>query len=353
MSKEKFLALHKKAYLITDKDSPDAKTIRINAIELLYREACHAGLRAGIQYASEIPDQVRDDKQILSSTDLALARSDLAKCERIGARVVMHSDADYPIKNIPDYPPLIFMKGQMPDPKTNPYVAFVGARKATPYGIEMTRQLVRELRLYNVTIVSGLAYGIDSIAHQAALEYGLPTVAIIGCGIDYPYPADNLEMAKEIVKKGGAIISEFPLATPPLPHNFPIRNRIISGLSKGVVVVEAQIKSGSTITARWALDQGREVFAVPGTVHRAMSAGTNQLIKDGAHLVEYGKDIAEVLKFELKKNSGQDDDKNDIKRKIKDYLRSGRNDLENLSLETGLGAQELLVKITEEELEIA
>lgn len=279
----------------------------------------------------------------------------ILEAEKRGIEIITWYDEEYPFTLFKDPPPVIYVKGSLPERLFNPYIAFVGARKATAYGRESTRELIAGLKKFGVTIVSGLAYGIDAYAHEAAIKNGLSTVAVMGCGIDKIYPAANRELA-DGVALNGAIISEFPWGTPPLKHNFPLRNRVISGLSRAVVVVEAIIRSGSLITARWAADQGREVFAVPGNIGRAMSSGTNALIKDGAHLVESGEEIAQVLGLEesatseIKKSSGQDDGYNDIKLALTQFLRSGGNNLEKLIEETGLSVQELLPLITEAEL---
>ncbi len=173
-------------------------------------------------------------------------------------------------------------------------VAIVGSRRATPYGEEVARRLARDLAEREVTIVSGLAHGIDAAAHRGALEAGGRTVAVLGTGIDRVYPPAHESLAQRIAGRG-ALLSEFPLGTEPLPPNFPIRNRLISGLSLMVVVVEAAENSGSLITATLALDQTREVGAVPGPVTSPQSAGTHRLIQDGARLVRGWQDVVEEL----------------------------------------------------------
>lgn len=173
-------------------------------------------------------------------------------------------------------------------------VAVVGSRKCSRYGEETAFSLARDLARAGVTVVSGLAYGIDASAHRGALEGGGATVAVLGCGIDVPYPADNQELKKRIAGHG-AVITELPPGTEASRWTFPQRNRIISGLSRGVVVVEAGLKSGSLITVDFALEQGREVFAVPGNVTSATSEGTNRLIRNGAKLVSGVRDILEEL----------------------------------------------------------
>ncbi|MFA6394172.1 MAG: DNA-processing protein DprA [Patescibacteria group bacterium] len=212
--------------------------------------------------------------------------------------LITPEDRRYPgiLKEIPDFPPLLYLRGEL---KTEDdfSLAVVGARKFSSYGKRLTEDIVRELARYKITIVSGLALGIDALAHSAALLAGGRTIGVLGSGVDRQsvYPVANQNIAEKIIAEGGAIISEFPLGTPGLRHHFPQRNRIIAGLAKGVLVIEAGEKSGSLITARFALDFNREVFAVPGSVYSPVSAGANALIKEGAILTRNGNDIIEAL----------------------------------------------------------
>ena len=180
-------------------------------------------------------------------------------------------------------------------------IGIVGSRRMTLYGQEMSRKLAYQLARVGVTVVSGLARGIDTAAHTGALQAKGRTVAVIGCGIDTMYPPENKKLGDEIVAKGGAVVSEFPVGVPPDRQNFPMRNRIISGWSLGVVVVEANLKSGALITAKQATEQGREVFAVPGRADSVLSRGTNRLIKDGAKLTEDAEDIVTEFEYVLPK----------------------------------------------------
>jgi DNA processing protein len=173
-------------------------------------------------------------------------------------------------------------------------LGIVGTRKATTYGRDVAYDLAKQLGQNGVTVVSGLAHGIDTAAHRGALDGGGRTIAVLGCGIDRIYPADNRELAQEM-SRHGAIISEFALGTPPEGRNFPRRNRVISGMALGVLVIEADLGSGALITAEMALDQGREVFAVPGNIYNHTSRGTNRLIQDGAKLVISVNDILDEL----------------------------------------------------------
>ena len=196
------------------------------------------------------------------------------------------------LKNIYDPPKKIYLIGNK-DLLYQKGIAIVGARAATQYGKKIAYNLAKELSEQNIVIISGLAIGIDSYAHKGSLEKG--TIAVLGSGIDNIYPKENLELARKIIKNKGCIISEYPLGTKPERLHFPQRNRIISGLSDGVVVIEASKKSGALITAEFALEQGKEVFAVPGDINKKQSEGTNQLIKDGAILLTSATDILENI----------------------------------------------------------
>lgn len=212
-----------------------------------------------------------------------------------GAAILTQADPRFParLKEIPYPPPFVFVKGSLESPD-GPAVAIVGTRAASYYGLKAARRLARDLAERGVTVVSGLARGIDTAAHQGALEGGGRTWAVLGCGLDQIYPPENKELYRRIQEQG-ALISEFPLGAPPEARNFPIRNRIISGLSQAVVVVEAGDKSGTHITVQYALDQGREVMAVPGPVDAPTSIGPHRLIQQGAKLVRDAEDILTEL----------------------------------------------------------
>ncbi len=214
--------------------------------------------------------------------------------------VITYQDDDYPekLKNIYDLPPFLYVRGSLMKDDIN--IAIVGSRRATTYGKYTTERISRELAQKGVTVVSGMARGIDSAAHRGALAARGRTIAVLGSGLDVIYPPENKILFAEIIENG-AVISEFPMGTPPIAANFPSRNRIISGMSYGVLVVEAGEKSGSLITARLALEQGREVFAVPGSVETPASRGTNRLIKEGAKLIENAEDILEEIIPQLEK----------------------------------------------------
>ncbi len=221
--------------------------------------------------------------------------------DKMGISVVTYLDELYPhnLLNIYDRPAFFYILGHLD--KEDVPLAIVGSRNASTYGRYTTDRISRELALRGITIVSGMARGIDSCAHRGALAAKGRTIAVLGSGLDVIYPPENKKLFTAI-SSNGAVISEFPLGTQPLSYNFPARNRIISGLSYGVVVVEAGEKSGSLITAKLAMEQGREVFAIPGTIDSASSRGTNSLIKQGAKLVENIDDILEDILPQLEQS---------------------------------------------------
>jgi DNA processing protein len=219
--------------------------------------------------------------------------ADLSRLRAFGGEILTLDDPRYParLQEIPFPPPLIFVKGEI-RPEDGLALALVGTRAASYYGLKVCRQLARELARRGVTVVSGLARGIDTAAHQGALEEGGRTLAVLGCGLDVVYPPENRELYGRIAEQGqGALVTEFPLGTPPEAKNFPRRNRLISGLALGVLVVEAGVKSGANITAQCALEQGREVLAVPGPILAPTSQGPHRLIQQGAKLVMDVEDI--------------------------------------------------------------
>ena len=232
--------------------------------------------------------------QIKAFKDWKKVEKELECADSTGVSIVTSQDPLYPSQLLStyDYPAFLYVKGHLKEDDVN--VAVVGSRTASTYGKFTTERLCRELVLRGITVISGLARGIDSAAHRGALSGKGRTIAVLGCGLDVVYPPENEKLFTEISLQG-ALISEFPFGTPPNAPNFPARNRIISGISLGVVVVEASEKSGSLITARIALEQGREVFAVPGSIDSSGSRGTNKLIKQGAKLIENVEDILEEI----------------------------------------------------------
>lgn len=239
-------------------------------------------------------------RNIAQFEGFAEIEKELCELPRLGARLVRWTDADYPVnlRHLPDPPPFLFVRGAMV-PDERQCVAVVGARAASDAGRRMGCRLGFELAAKGFTVVGGLARGIDSEAHQGALDAGGRTIAVMGCGIDVVYPPEHRKLAESIVASRGALLSELPIGTPPLAENFPTRNRILSGLSLGVVIVEAAEKSGSLITARMALEQDRQVFAVPGSPLSGRARGSNRLLKEGAKLVECVEDVIEELAPQL------------------------------------------------------
>jgi DNA processing protein len=236
-------------------------------------------------------------------------------------RKISINDPGYPknLKTIHSPPKQLYVNGSLKEEDSNA-VGIVGSRRATPYGIEMAERLAYDIASRGVTIISGMARGIDSAAHKGALKAGGRTIAVMGSGHGCIYPPENRELYAKI-SENGAVMTEFEDDMEPLPRNFPIRNRIISGLSLGLIVVEAARNSGALITADFALEQGREVFAVPGKISSATSSGTNELIKDGARLIQTSDDVLEALKFHQIENASGGD-KESIERKISKKTRA-------------------------------
>ncbi|HRW05434.1 MAG TPA: DNA-processing protein DprA [Caldilineaceae bacterium] len=241
-----------------------------------------AAWRASIQQMQKAGLDRRSQANLLEARrELDLAKA-WQQVEQSEVTVLTWDDVDYPnnLREIDAPPPVLYVRGHL-KPEDDLAIAIVGTRRASAYGREIAHLSASEFSRNNVTVVSGLALGIDAIAHKAALEAGGRTVAVLGSGVDQLYPAQNRELARQIIKQG-ALVSEYPLGTRPEANNFPPRNRIISGLSRGTVVVEAGIQSGSLITATFAAEQGRDVFAVPGSILHPGSLGCNTLIREGA-----------------------------------------------------------------------
>jgi DNA processing protein len=243
------------------------------------------------------------DRRSVESLVAFRAQADLDRVlERVaqsGAQVLTWESPDYPrnLLTIAQPPPVLYVRGTLAD-ADEWAVAMVGTRRASAYGREVARDLASGLAASGVTVVSGLARGIDAVAHRAALDAGGRTIAVLGCGVDQVYPPEHRDLAGAILRSG-ALVSDYPIGTPPDAVNFPPRNRIISGLSKGTLVVEADENSGALITSDFAVEQGREVFAVPGNITQRSSRGTNRLIQQGARMVLEVTDILEELNFAL------------------------------------------------------
>jgi DNA processing protein len=235
---------------------------------------------------------------LISTRARVQIEAEMEKLQRLRVRVLTQQDGDYPqlLQHIADPPPVLYLRGEL-CPEDDPSVAIVGTRRPTVYGRQAAELFARGLAQHGVTVVSGLARGVDTYAHQAALEGGGRTIAVLGSGLDIIYPAENRRLAAEVSERG-ALVSEFPLGTQPDGMNFPRRNRIISGLSAACLVVEAGDTSGALITAEFALEQGRDVFAVPGNIFSPASRGPNRLITDGAKPACRVEDILEELEIE-------------------------------------------------------
>ncbi|MGM0593163.1 MAG: DNA-processing protein DprA [Pseudomonadota bacterium] len=236
----------------------------------------------------------------LRKPDEAAVERDLAWAAEPDCHIIPLHDERYPpqLKVLHDAPPLLFLRGD-PGQLHNPQLAIVGSRNPSVVGRETAHDFARTLAAAGLNITSGLAQGIDTASHEGALDGGGQTLAVFGTGPDRVYPARNRELAHAIVEAGGALISEYPPGTEVRANNFPRRNRIISGLSLGTLVVEAALRSGSLITARYATEQGREVFAIPGSIHNPLARGCHRLIRQGAKLVETAQDILEELTPQL------------------------------------------------------
>lgn len=290
------------------------------------------------------------------STYALLADLRRTRCESIlktlnilQAKAYFIGDASYPQKlsTIENAPDLLFVRGILP-PQDAPAIAIVGSRRCTRYGSTQARRLARELAEKGVTIVSGLARGIDTAAHLGALDAGGKTIAVLGCGLSVCYPPENKELIQRICDSGGAVISELAPDAPPFPHHFPVRNRIISGLSDGVLLIEAQEKSGTHSTIHYALNQGREVFALPGNVDAPGSELPLKILKEGAGICTCGQDILSQMCWEKPKTAQASFllSDNDAEDPILCALALEEKTLDELMLETGLPVQELSPRLT-------
>jgi DNA processing protein len=238
---------------------------------------------------------------IKSSEPMERAEREMLSLADHGARAITFADAEYPslLRETYDPPIVLYVKGDIARALSRPAVAVVGSRRCSTYGKNVAEMLARDLASRGVTIVSGLARGIDTAAHLGAIAGKGLTLAVMGTGFDEIYPKENKKLADRIASNG-ALVTEFPTSTPPVSQNFPFRNRVISGLSLGVLVVEGAERSGSLITARMAYEQGRDVYAVPGNITSSKSFGPNYLIKDGAKLVQSWRDVVEEFPAEVK-----------------------------------------------------
>lgn len=273
----------------------------------------------------------------------------LSWLEEPGNHLLTLADAEYPpaLLETADPPTVLYVKGSV-DRLSMPALAIVGSRNATPQGLSTARDFARALGSAGLTIVSGLALGIDTAAHEGGLASSGSTVAVVGTGLDIVYPARNRDLAHRIAAEG-AIVSEFPIGTKAIPSNFPRRNRLISGLARGVLVVEAAIRSGSLSTARFAGEQGREVLSIPGSIHSPLSRGCHALIKQGAKLVESASDVLEELRLTVQAVETMDPVRDDDPLLV--ALGHDPCDFDTLSQRTGLPVGSLQSRLSELELE--
>ena len=254
----------------------------------------HFGSPEDFYYADDYSDLELSKEAVasLQNKELKEAEDILAACEKKKIQILTFGDPLYPsiLRNIVDPPMVLYYKGILPDFDREPMIGIVGTRKASAYGMTTARQMARQIAAHGGIVVSGMAEGIDAMATWGALDAGKTAIGVLGCGVDRIYPICNRELFRK-TEQLGCLISEYPPGTPPNRWNFPRRNRIISGLSCGVLVVEAPLKSGALITARQALEQGRDVFVVPGNIGVSSCEGSNALLKDGASLVTSGWDV--------------------------------------------------------------
>ncbi|MCG3161249.1 MAG: hypothetical protein JMDDDDMK_02400 [Acidobacteria bacterium] len=316
-------------------------------------------------------------QELHNSEILDKANAEIERLEQLNASVITIEDEDYPplLREIHDPPIALYVRGDLKRACAQPCLAVVGSRRCSTYGINSAQSLSRDLAANGLTIISGMARGIDAAAHRGALEAvreakgeasgetsGL-TIAVVGTGLEMTYPKEHKKLEDEIAASG-AVISEFPLGTPPLPQNFPYRNRILSGLCFGVLIVEAAEHSGSLITARLAYEQGREVFAVPGNITSQTSFGPNFLIKDGAKLVQHWRDVVEELPRDLKEGilgvnrPGRDDGQSNVQpmfetvalsddeRRIFDLLTADApSHVDQLLISSGMNSSDLMTAL--------
>jgi len=294
-------------------------------------------------------DQIGEDA--VSSLETGSARRDAEavadRATRLGQTILALGSAEYPasLAAIYDPPPVVFMRGAMSESRRR--VAVVGARGATPSGRSIARDLACGLARHGIEVVSGLARGIDGSAHEGALLGGGSTLAVLGSSVDIIYPGEHKDLAARIEAGRGAVISELAPGTPPQPSQFPSRNRIIVGLSEAVIVVEAGSRSGASITARLALDEGRDVLAVPGRPGDPLAYGPNALIRDGAVLIRGLQDVLEHLKLEAAPSPGLSSPPDKILQQLKD---SSVKSIDQLAVDTGLAPPDLMARLSELEL---
>ncbi|MQX52304.1 DNA-processing protein DprA [Alcanivorax sediminis] len=296
-----------------------------------------------------LPPGLKDRARLLDNTGNLTAHYEQLREQ--GWRWIALGDKDYPelLSKIADPPGVLAVRGDV-RVLSEPSLAIVGARNASADGLDNSRRFARQLAAAGFVVTSGLALGVDAAAHRGALATGR-TVAVLGSGPDRLYPPRNASLANQIADEGGAVVSEFAPGSPPLPSQFPQRNRIISGLSLGTIVVEAAIRSGSLITARTALSQGREVFAIPGSIHNPLSKGCHHLLRDGATWLESMEDIFDAFGDFRRAVEGYDLASDGGRPALLQHLTSGINSLDMLQTRTGLPMNELAGQLADLEME--
>lgn len=284
------------------------------------------------------------------------AEAEKARCDEAGVQLLLGGTPDYPelLAQISRPPPVLYLRGR-PEALHLPQIAVVGARRASRAGQDNARAFAADLAGAGFAITSGLALGVDAAAHRGALQAQGATVAVLGSGVDRLYPRRNVALAEEILAAGGAVVSEMPLGASAEAANFPRRNRIISGLSMGVLLVEAAVRSGSLITARLALEQNREVFAIPGSIHNPLSRGCHRMIKQGATLVETSADIVEQLggllaRPQVAERNASEPELEPQQRRLIEALGGDPRSMEQLARDTGDDTGELMAALLQLEL---
>lgn len=325
-----------------------AESLTAHGRELLLQEAGDAS--SALRCFSPRAAALIGDKAYreLSEAGETLDRT-LERLQALSIRAITPLSPDFPekLRNIPDPPPLLFVRGNFAD---RPAVAIVGSRRDTRYGREQAARIARELAEAGVVIVSGLARGIDTAAHRGAVAAQGVSYAVMGCGLDQIYPSENAGLADELLRWGGALVSEFPPGSAPLPYHFPRRNRLISGLADGVLLVEATLRSGTQSTINHALNQGRTVFALPGNVDAPGSELPLRLLKDGAELCTQAADILDRLKIERRAAAPRPSDGEPDDPLLKALYRETKT-FEELLAETGLSAPALTARLSLLELD--
>lgn len=294
---------------------------------------------------------------LLSDKSMSGVSKVLNELKALNARVITIYDTEYPnqLKSISDPPFVLYAMGQSPRWTKQPVIGVVGTRKYSSYGKDITKKITMELLDGGAVIVSGLARGIDTFAHQCTIDRGGITVAVVGCGLDTVYPAENFGLFRKITERG-LVLSEYPPGTPPNPYHFPQRNRIVAGLCHGILVTEAPLKSGAIITANQAIEYNRRVFAVPGNIYDINSRGCNRLISEGAVLVEHGNDIISIFKKIRKKSETKPapvamGDAESLTYKIIGLLSESTMTADEISMIIGVSANEVLSELTLLEIE--